>query len=66
MPMLEGFRDMKSLWDLTNLTAIRERRKHGFYLGSAPVMGNDLRPACLTFIDGVATMVEYNGGVDMI
>jgi hypothetical protein len=64
--MLEGFRDMKSLWDPANSTAIRQRKKHGFYPGSAPVMGNDLRPACLTFIDGVATMVEYNGGVDVI
>jgi hypothetical protein len=66
MPMLEGFRDMKSLWDPANSTAIRQRRKHGFYPGSTPVMGNDLRPACLTFIDGVATMDEYNDGVDWI
>jgi hypothetical protein len=66
MPMLEGFRDMKSLWDPVNSTAIGQRRKHGFYPGSAPMMGSDLRPACLTFIDGVTTMVEYNGGVDAI
>jgi hypothetical protein len=24
--------------------------KHGFYLGSAPAMGNDLRPACMTLL----------------
>jgi hypothetical protein len=62
--MLEGFRDMKSLWDPANSMAIRQRRKHGFYPGSAPMMGNDLCPACLIFIDGVATMDEYNDGVD--
>jgi hypothetical protein len=61
MPILEGFRDMKSLWDPANSTAIRQRIKHGFYPGSAPVMGNDLRPACLTLLMGwlqwLSTMV---------
>jgi hypothetical protein len=66
MPMLEGFRDMKSLWDPANSTAIRQRKKHGFYPGLAPTMGNDLRPACLTLLMGVAIMVEYNGGIDAI
>jgi hypothetical protein len=52
MPMFEGFRDMKSLWDPANSTVIRRRRKHGFYPGSAPAMGNDLRPTCLTLLMG--------------
>jgi hypothetical protein len=50
--MLEGFRDMKSLWDPANSTAIRQRRKHGFCPGLAPVMGNGLRSACLTLLMG--------------
>jgi hypothetical protein len=66
MSMLEGFRDMESLWDPVNSTAIRWRRKQGFYPGLAPVLGNDLRPACLTLLMGVATMDEYNDGVDWI
>jgi hypothetical protein len=61
MPMLKVFQDMKSLWDPVNSTAIRRRKKHGFYPGSAPRMGNDLRPACLTLLMGwlqwMSTMV---------
>jgi hypothetical protein len=52
MPMLEGFRDMKSLWDPANSMTIRQRRKHGFYPGLALVMGNDLCPAGLTLLMG--------------
>jgi hypothetical protein len=57
MPMFEGFRDMKSLWDPVNSTMIRgKQRNTGFTQVQPPWKGKDLCPACLTFIDGVATV----------
>jgi hypothetical protein len=58
MPMFEGFQDMKSLWDPANSMAIRRHRKHGFYPGLAPAMGNNLCPACLTSLMGWLQLVS--------
>jgi hypothetical protein len=38
-------------------------RKHRFYLGSAPLMGKDLCPACLTLLLGCLHGCVYSGGV---
>jgi hypothetical protein len=59
MPMFEGFRFMERMWDPVNSTAIRRHRETQVYLGSAPLLGKDLRPACLTLLLGVITMVVF-------
>jgi hypothetical protein len=44
--MLEGFRSMKRMWDLTNSTAVNKRREaHEFYPGLRPLGGGSLHPA---------------------
>jgi hypothetical protein len=43
---------MERMWDPTNSTGIRQHRETQVYPGLAPLLGNDLRPACLTLLLG--------------
>jgi hypothetical protein len=52
MPMLEGFRIMVRSGIRWTRRRSDDTRKHMFYPGSAPLLGNDLRPACLTLLLG--------------
>jgi hypothetical protein len=67
MPMLEGFRDMKSLWDPANSTEIRQHRE----TWDLPRFGPLCRVKTYVLLVWLLlmmwlTMVEYSGGVDAI
>jgi hypothetical protein len=65
-PCLRAFKS----WSACGIRRTRRRSdntgRHRFYPGSAPLLGNDLCPACLTLLMGWLQWWCYNDGVDWI